>query len=357
MLEAKLVTPDRSFKSQHSVPLKLVLTNTGDTDLSVLTRDTPLDDIITDCLNVTVNGKKVEYDGPLVKRAPPTAKEYVTIKAGETVETKFPVSDAYDTSKPGTYEVKLKTPIPDVRPMQPGLAAAMRSSGFAPKVRKIKAKTSFKVAKGAGKRLTLGEAARVAEAAQKKKVKAAPTKAATAGFRSAIKKKAAAVNAPLDPVVSGGSATKKAAARKAHKNGYKLCVNALAGLQNNTQYVEWLGAHTATRFKKVKKNFTTVKDFMESKQFTYDCSGDGCGTGVYAYTYWGTTTIWFCSEFWAAPTTGSNSKAGTVLHEHTHSDALTDDIAYGEDDCRALAISSPSKAIKNADSHEYYAGG
>lgn len=351
MLKAQLITPDISIKSQRSVPLRLVLTNTGDTDLSVLTRNTPLDDVITDCLDVTVNGKKVAYDGPLVKRAPPSAKEYVTIKAGQSVETRFPISDAYDTSKPGKYEVKLKTPLPDVRPKASKLAAALRSVNFAPKKRSLKAKTSFKVEKGAGRRLTLGAAARGAEAAQRKKGKAATSK-----LRSVVKKKAA-VTAPLDPVISGGSATKKAAARKAHTNGYKLCVRALASLQNNAQYVEWLGAHTAARFKKVKKTFTTVKDFMQSKQFTYDCSGDGCGAGVYAYTYWGTTTIWFCSEFWAAPATGSNSKAGTVLHEHTHADAETDDVAYGEDDCRALAISNPNRAIKNADSHEYYAGG
>jgi peptidyl-Lys metalloendopeptidase len=355
MLEAKLVTPDKNFKTQHSVPLKVVLTNTGDTDLSVLKRNTPLDDIITDCLDVTVNGKKVEYDGPLVKRAPPSAKEYVTIKAGESVETKFPVSDAYDTSEPGTYEVKLKTAVPDVRPKQAGLAAAMKSSSFAPKVHKVKAKTSFKVAKGAGRRLTLGAAARSKEAAQKKKAKAGPAKAAMAKAKSVVKKKAA--NPPLAPVISGGSAAKKTAARKAHTNGYKLCVNALAGMQNNAQYVTWLGAYAATRFKKVKKNLATVKKFMESKQFTYDCSGHGCGAGVYAYTFWDTTTIWFCSEFWAAPATGSNSKAGTVLHEHTHSDASTDDIAYGEDDCLALAINKPSNAIKNADSHEFFAKG
>src|SRR5262245_40658982 len=201
MLQAKLVTPDKNFKSQNSVPLRVVLTNTGTMDLSVLTRDTPLDDIITDCLDVTVNGKKVEYDGPLVKRAPPTAGEYVTIKAGESVETKFPVSDAYDTSKPGTYEVKLKSPVPDVRPKQAGLATAMRSSGFAPKVHKLKAKTSFKVAKGAKRRLTLGAAARSKEAAQKKKAKVAPAKAAMAKTKSAVKKKKAAANAPLAPNV------------------------------------------------------------------------------------------------------------------------------------------------------------
>jgi peptidyl-Lys metalloendopeptidase len=356
MLKAKLVAPDKSFKSQHSVPLKLVLTNTGDTDLSVLTRNTPFDDVITDCLDVTVNGKKVEYDGPMVKRAPPTAREYVTIKAGESVETKFPVSDAYDTSKPGTYEVKLKTPIPDVRPKEAKLAAMMSAKSFAPKARSIKAKTSFKVAKGDGPRLTLGAAARIEEAAKKAKKKT--VKATAANSKMAVKKKlAAAANAPLAPVISGGTAPKKAAARKAHKDGYGLCVKALTILKNDAHYAEWFGAYTAARLKKVKRDYAAVKGRMETDQFTYDLSGARCGTGLYAYTYQGTSKIWFCSEFWAAPATGADSKAGTVVHEHTHSDAATDDIEYGEDACRSLASSHPSQAINNADSYEFFAGG
>ncbi|HMD00387.1 MAG TPA: M35 family metallopeptidase, partial [Ferruginibacter sp.] len=83
----------------------------------------------------------------------------------------------------------------------------------------------------------------------------------------------------------------------------------------------------------------------------------GCDSGVYAYTYKGTATIWFCSAFWAAPDTGTDSRAGTVVHEHTHASALTDDIQYGQPGCQSLAKSDPAKAIMNADTHEYFAGG
>jgi peptidyl-Lys metalloendopeptidase len=49
-----------------------------------------------------------------------------------------------------------------------------------------------------------------------------------------------------------------------------------------------------------------------------------------------------------------------MVHEHSHASANTDDLAYGQDGpdgCKQLAISNPAKAIKNADSHEYYAKG
>ncbi|MCA9092889.1 MAG: hypothetical protein KDA68_05350 [Planctomycetaceae bacterium] len=352
MLKAKLVKPDKSYKAQHSVPLKFILTNTGSEDLTVLTRNTPLDGLITDCLEVTVDGKKVEYDGPLVKRAPPSSREYKVIKAGASLEVEFTVSDAYDTSKPGVYKVKLKTPILDARPKQAKLAASLRSAGFTRNTQPIKSRTSFTIEKGEGKRLTLGAAARSKEEQKKKK----SAKVQPSGLRATAKKKPLK-KTMLNPVISGGDAAKKAAAKKAHTDGYHLCLNALSALSNNANYVEWFGVHTTTRFNKVRKNYSAVKTRMETVQFTYDLSLTGCDSGVFAYTYKGTSTIWFCDQFWRAPATGTDSKAGTVLHEHTHSDASTDDNVYGQAGCRSLARSHPAKAVENADSHEYHAGG
>jgi hypothetical protein len=70
------------------------------------------------------------------------------------VVTDFPVSDAYDTN--GTYQVKLKTPVPDVQPKRTKAAAALAARDFAPTKQVIKGKTSFTVEKGEGRRLTSG---------------------------------------------------------------------------------------------------------------------------------------------------------------------------------------------------------
>jgi hypothetical protein len=47
---------------------------------------------------------------------------------------------------------------------------------------------------------------------------------------------------------------------------------------------------------------------------------------------------------------------GTLYHETSHFDivANTDDVVYGQSGCRDLALSDPSKAVTNADSHEYF---
>ena len=349
-LKARLVKFEDSYKSHHAVRLKVVLTNTSKKDLSILTWNTPLDGLVTDCLDIRIGGKNIEYDGPMVKRGAPTPKDYIVIKAGQSIEAEFPVSDAYDTSKPGNYQVKLKTDIPDVAPQEsrPMMAAALKLGRHTPVRQPIPANISFKVTKGEGSHMTMGAAARSEE--QNRKI------LAKAVARVAAKKKATA-QAALTPLTVGGTAAQKSAAVQAHNDGYGLCVAALAGMANDAKYKEWFGTYNLARFNKVKNDYSTVKRRIETIQFTYNLTGSGCSSGVYAYTYKDTSTIWFCDAFWDAPAKGTDSKAGTVVHEHTHSDASTDDIQYGQSGCRALALSHPEQAINNADSHEYYAGG
>ena len=55
--------------------------------------------------------------------------------------------------------------------------------------------------------------------------------------------------------------------------------------------------------------------------------------------------------------TGTDSKAGTLIHEMSHFTVVagTDDHAYGQTAARNLAKSNPKLAVDNADSHEYFA--
>ena len=45
---------------------------------------------------------------------------------------------------------------------------------------------------------------------------------------------------------------------------------------------------------------------------------------------------------------------GIAWSSHFSDVAKTDGIAYGVNACKSLAKKSPNKAIKNADSHEYF---
>ena len=96
---------------------------------------------------------------------------------------------------------------------------------------------------------------------------------------------------------------------------------------------------------------------MLAAKFTYDLTGAGCQSGWFAYTHKGDTTVWMCGAFWTAPANGTDSKAGTVVHEHSHCDADTDDLTYGQAGAKGLATGKPDQAVRNADNYEYFAGG
>ncbi|KAG9073431.1 hypothetical protein FS749_015207 [Ceratobasidium sp. UAMH 11750] len=67
-------------------------------------------------------------------------------------------------------------------------------------------------------------------------------------------------------------------------------------------------------------------------------------------------TIHLCGAFWKAPTNGTDSKAGTIVHEGTHFNNIggTSDFAYGQQGAKDLAKQDPDQAVMNADSHEYF---
>ena len=87
----------------------------------------------------------------------------------------------------------------------------------------------------------------------------------------------------------------------------------------------------------------------------FDCK---CKQNYYAYVYPDRPyNIYLCRVFWIAPLTGTDSKAGTLIHEMRHFNvvAATDDVVYRQAGARDLADSNPDLAITNANSHEYFA--
>ena len=105
----------------------------------------------------------------------------------------------------------------------------------------------------------------------------------------------------------------------------------------------------------MQAHFTAIKDAFDNKPITVDC---GCKKTYYAYVYpTQPYKIYLCGAFWAAPVTGTDSRAGTLIHEMTHFNvvASTDDWAYGQTAAANLALTDPAKALDNADSHEYFA--
>ncbi|KAK0463699.1 peptidyl-Lys metalloendopeptidase [Desarmillaria tabescens] len=135
--------------------------------------------------------------------------------------------------------------------------------------------------------------------------------------------------------------------------------NAQAYLDENTssttRYTTWFGEYNSSRHAEVLSHFSNMLDHPYA-DYTYDCSCTD--TDTYAYVYSDSFgTIYLCGAFWDAPTTGTDSMGGTLIHESSHFTIIagTDDYVYGQSGAQSLAESNPDEAIFNADSHEYFA--
>lgn len=340
-VNAKMVIKSKQ-SSETPFWLKFEVLNKSGKNIYVLPYQTPLEGLFSDCLEVKRDGELVPYDGPLVKRHAPGPEDYIKIQPGGSVSTDVDISSCYQVSLKGDYEVALREGLPDVV-TKPELD--MKKEGQSVRVSvvvKIGTK-KFTVKSGIYGRATLGEAARRREDDQ--------------SYQESSTQKKSKKGKAKKPTIKNGNAEQKKKIIKAHKDGYNLSTSALQALKKDSTYKEWFGLHTTSRFKNVKEVYTKIIKAMESSTFTYDLSGPKCKLGVAAYTFKGTFTIYICKAFWSTPPTGTNSKAGIVLHEHSHASGHTDEIAAGQTACRNLAKTKPNVAIKNADNYEYYAGG
>ena len=131
----------------------------------------------------------------------------------------------------------------------------------------------------------------------------------------------------------------------------------LAANTQGPRYTTWFGAYTSSRYSTAKQHFVDIDAAMDQNggQVKINC---GCNQSYYAYVYpTKPYEIFVCKAFWTAPNTGTDSKAGTLVHEMSHFNIVagTDDHVYGQTGAKSLAISDPAKAVDNADSHEYFA--
>ncbi|KAK7037542.1 hypothetical protein VNI00_011034 [Paramarasmius palmivorus] len=143
----------------------------------------------------------------------------------------------------------------------------------------------------------------------------------------------------------------------------------------SSRYTTWFGTYTTSRKNTVANNFDAIKGYSFHGE-TYDCSctkpnvfayveGKSplslhlyhSNLNLFSYTVGNYGVIHLCGAFWDAPVTGTDSQAGTLVHEVSHFKRIagTDDIVYGQSDARSLASSKPGQAVQNADNYEFFA--
>jgi peptidyl-Lys metalloendopeptidase len=325
--------------AEQEVVVTVTMTNFSAEPIQVLRWYTPLEPASAHLFNVTRNGEPVAYVGPLVKRTAPTAADYVTIPAGDSISRPVVLSSAYELTDTGVYTVEY-----DVQSTQ-ALRSTLTPSGLSVAAQRAPADAPGLVSNTVAMTV-FGNSV-------------APQLAAKDRATSPI-----SVTPSFAPSVStvGCSSTQTNQVLTALSSAEGYASESLAYLNAGTRgprYTTWFGTFDANRYATVRSHFVSISDAASNRPVSFDCSTCLSGPNANAFAYVFTNQpykVYLCNAFWAAPNTGTDSRAGTIIHELSHFTVVagTDDFAYGQSAASRLATKKPARAIMNADSHEYF---
>lgn len=310
-----------TFTRQEAVTARWSLQNDGLDAVEVLRWRTPLGGFDADLFEVRLAGEEVEYLGRVVKYGAPSAADFVRIPAGGAITATIDLAAVYDLSQPGVYTVRYRGELLEFQ--------------------------SLRIAKGAA----APGPVRVYEAALSIEGGAEPRPRAALDFGAVWGE----AKAPGYVACSGSEQNSLATALTNAEAASIESRGHLTGSPPDSRYTTWFGVYDASRYSTVTKHFTDIASAFTNQTVTFHCD---CDSSAYAYVYPSNPyNIWLCNAFWNAPAKGTDSKAGTLIHEMSHFNVVagTNDYAYGQTACKKLASKTPRKAINNADNHEYYA--
>jgi peptidyl-Lys metalloendopeptidase len=319
------LTPSTAKADMGTGKLRYTISNHGKSDLLVLAWETPLRGVDADLFDVRLGGRPVEYVGREFKRGLPTGDDYIQINAGASISMTLDLSAHYDMSAPGEYAAQAHGHFHDAFSLK---AARSGDESLLPlSDRDVLSETAYLWVDGA-------EVPYVHDSMDM----LSHTKAGSVGFVGCS-------NTQQSSIGSGVSAAQSMAA---NASAYLATGNA------GPRYTTWFGTYSSSNYNTVKSNFVAIGDALNNKPLVFDCST--CTQNAYAYVYPSQPyKVYLCGAYWKAPTSGTDSKGGTTIHEVSHFNVVagTDDLAYGQTACKRLA-GNPKRAIKNADSHEYF---
>jgi len=318
-VEVQLQGERGRFGPADDVTVLVSFTNAGAQAVALTKWFVPGDEFDEPVFEVTRNGVPVEYMGPLVKRAEPTAGDLLWLQPGEQLTIPVELSGTYDMSAGGDFNVRYRASSVHLFSDAQGRVESLASRPLVLSV-ETRAYSNVRAVAGDG-------------------YKAAGAGGVTYTGRCSLSQQSALLDAvSAASTMSGG---------------------ALSYLTGNSpsataRYTTWFGAFSSSGWTTAKTHFSAISNAFDTKPITLDC---GCKKSYYAYVYpTQPYKIYVCKAFWTAPLTGTDSKGGTLVHEMSHFTvtASTDDWAYGQSAAKSLALSDPAKALDNADSHEYF---
>ena len=333
------------FASAEDVLVTVTIYNPTKNPVKVLRWFTPEDQTAERLFAVARDGEPVAYTGPVYKRVPATENDYISLQPGASIVHTVNLGASYDLSKDGQYEVAFAVAAFNL--------FNEKANAFQSKDVLVSEKVSLAVDGREAKGTPTAPPPTPSGGGKRTPTPASPTATAPAGTPTST------------PSGGGGNSfnactttrqSQLVSARNEAKTYASVAENYLLANTVNSRYTTWFGVFSSTRYNTAKSHFTAISNAMDNSNVRFDCTCTQ--TNVYAYVYPNQPyNIYLCGAFWAAPLTGTDSKAGTLIHEMSHFDIVagTDDFAYGQTAARNLAINNPDNAVQNADNHEYFA--
>lgn len=318
--------------------VEVTLTNATEESLSVLSWGTPFESVIShDIFDIRsaddLTQTNLAYKGRSVKRGDPLPEDFINLDAGESIRQFLSLSVYYAIPRQGAYTLEYNGSLvfrsPDSDQSTGEVDRQIKSVGLADT-----AEDQRQLAQVASGSITI-------DLIPPPEIRAARV-----------------------PAYFSCSADQQAdliTALQASEEITNVARDGLAGLigdarLNSPRYKNWFGIYSASRYQTVLDTFNMASNVMANDQIEFDCSCNEAG--LYAYVFPSDPyRIYPCPSFWSASLTGTDSRAGTLLHELTHFPAVngTDDFEYGKASVARLATTNPDQAVNNADSYEYFA--
>ena len=316
LLDVTLALPSARVSGNGAVPVVVTIANRGTRTVVVPAWMLPADEVEEALFVMQRDGQPVAYVGPDVKRGPLQATDLVRFAGGEVRQYTVDLALAYDLSGNGSYEV----------------AYAIERGVGNTTYRLQSEKAVFTLSERSGATTSPVAGAVPGEVT------------AQAGSltysRCTVTQQSAIATAVANARIYADTATRYLAVQKTEADRFKKWFDPASATDS------WTLAHA---------NFTKILDGFTSRPIVVDC---GCKKTYYAYVYSNQPyKIFVCKAFWSAPMTGTDSKAGTLIHEMSHFSVVagTQDYVYGQSLAANLAINDAYKALRNADNHEYFA--
>jgi peptidyl-Lys metalloendopeptidase len=290
------------------------LQNTSENQITFLKWNTPFDDDVftADMFQVYQGtGNRIEYTGKLLKRGPPSVADHYTLEPGESVSARVNIFQGYATYTEGVYQITFQSSIQlltehgeynSIELISETLTAYQNTEYQSPVFKQVPQYTSCSVN-------------------QQEDINTALTYAEDMAIEAVQVLDSTPINDRPEAI----------------------------------RYTTWFGNYLSSRYVRLMSNFTTLRETIANETISFDCS---CTENYYAYVFPNRPYIvYLCRSFWSADFSGTDSKAGTIIHELVHFDVVvgTNDNAYGQERSQALALNDPAAAINNSDNYEYFA--